>query len=752
MNRITRGVWPKKILLVIGVLIAYSLSILVGRELKDISGIPIVLDPAIGVLTALTLVYGLRLLPAILAAALVGQFLSRHHLWDLSNCLYLLGTSFQVLGLQWLTRSRFFNLHITSFKRLQDFIFIALVSGLLGVFAERPDLLLFKSLEVWLLDFPAQFFSGVSGVIIFTPLTYLIIGPPEFRREQFKFLVTSSLFIISGFFCIAHYTRIQGERLAVAELNLVIEKQMEVINKTLLQATNSLAMMESHRATSENYEYSHFKIMAEKALELNPLLRAVTWVPQVEEGQLPQFEARISRKLRAPFRVFEKKQGAVNLKSSSRHPHWYYPVTFIYPLKNNEKALGYDLSSEWEREKAIQLALESQHPAVTTSLHLVQSNGRRFGSIIYFYPCRIEKKGPYREELFSTVIDLDFLLKPLLEISHDQKIEFILRDVTTDQIMGSSLSGDRVQLKIKKGDLETNFHSTSMALRVGQQDWEFLFFRPKGGSPSSVLSWFIFYLGLFISTATTLGILLISGNVEELKKMLRALSHDIVNPLSVILGWSDRGQRLSTHLGDEKLKLMFAKITNAALEQQDIVEHFRKMRAVADGKCDLNLTHVSLEDVFLKMQALFEQKLKNKKISLILNPEDFKDTYVLAEKTSLCHNVLNNILSNAIKFSEPGSTIELKISKTIRNVKVVVIDHGIGMPPSLLENLFNPEAKTSRPGTQMEPGTGFGMPVVYSYMQRYGGKIQISSRCKEEFPESHGTVVTLTFISEAQDL
>ena len=72
-------------------------------------------------------------------------------------------------------------------------------------------------------------------------------------------------------------------------------------------------------------------------------------------------------------------------------------------------------------------------------------------------------------------------------------------------------------------------------------------------------------------------------------------------------------------------------------------------------------------------------------------------------------------------------------------------DDGIGIPDSILTKLFDDEAKTSRPGTGGEPGTGFGMPIVKSYMDLYEGQIEVLSKVKTEDNGESGTTFNLLF-------
>ncbi|MCK6598635.1 MAG: ATP-binding protein, partial [Bdellovibrionaceae bacterium] len=110
------------------------------------------------------------------------------------------------------------------------------------------------------------------------------------------------------------------------------------------------------------------------------------------------------------------------------------------------------------------------------------------------------------------------------------------------------------------------------------------------------------------------------------------------------------------------------------------------------------------------------------------------------------HSVLNNLLSNAIKFTPRGKTIEIKgESLNSDQYMLTVEDKGIGIPSELLQNLFSVSKKTSRPGTEGEAGTGFGMPLVHATMKAYGGDIQVSSVPQEQNPENCGTSFKLIF-------
>ena len=108
--------------------------------------------------------------------------------------------------------------------------------------------------------------------------------------------------------------------------------------------------------------------------------------------------------------------------------------------------------------------------------------------------------------------------------------------------------------------------------------------------------------------------------------------------------------------------------------------------------------------------------------------------------------VMINLLGNAVKFSPSASTVRITATQAVDHespVELSIIDSGIGMPPDILEHLFEPGKNTTRPGTDDESGTGFGMPLVRRFVQAYGGSIEVLSRDRDLHPGESGTEVRL---------
>jgi signal transduction histidine kinase len=120
-----------------------------------------------------------------------------------------------------------------------------------------------------------------------------------------------------------------------------------------------------------------------------------------------------------------------------------------------------------------------------------------------------------------------------------------------------------------------------------------------------------------------------------------------------------------------------------------------------------------------------------------------ENRFVMADPKILANQVFNNLISNAIKFSYPDSNIVVTATRESEVTTLRVADQGIGMPPELMARLFDLDAKTTRPGTDGEPGTGFGIRTVKSFVDLFGGEIEMSSRAEDLHPHDHGTTVSL---------
>ena len=221
---------------------------------------------------------------------------------------------------------------------------------------------------------------------------------------------------------------------------------------------------------------------------------------------------------------------------------------------------------------------------------------------------------------------------------------------------------------------------------------------------------------------------------EENENLIRILCHDLLNPLTALKLLSKRNK-------DERSE----SITDKAIK---IIEHVREMLALEAGKKELKLTDVNLRQAIEESLEYMKEKMQKKNIQYFYNSGLLEDVIISAEKVSLVNQVLNNIISNAIKFSEQGGNIYFNTEVSNNQVYLKIRDEGIGIPKRILPDLFNKYVKTSRPGTAKETGTGFGLPIVKTYMNFYGGDVKVETKAIGDEgvdEDNQGTTFILTF-------
>jgi signal transduction histidine kinase len=217
-------------------------------------------------------------------------------------------------------------------------------------------------------------------------------------------------------------------------------------------------------------------------------------------------------------------------------------------------------------------------------------------------------------------------------------------------------------------------------------------------------------------------------NAEQ-KELLHVLCHDLANPFASVLSVLDI---VDTDNFSEYSDLLKKSAENG----MGIIALIRQMRKLEEKP--LILDSILLFDSLQESLTMLNNKFKNKNITVKLEVED--QIQIKAEKTSLINSVINNILTNAIKFSHSDGEINITSGKHGEKIVLSIRDHGIGIPKEMLNTLFDVNQSVSRKGTGGEEGTGFGMPLVRKFMSAYGGEIDIES------VENEGTAINLTFI------
>ena len=219
---------------------------------------------------------------------------------------------------------------------------------------------------------------------------------------------------------------------------------------------------------------------------------------------------------------------------------------------------------------------------------------------------------------------------------------------------------------------------------------------------------------------------------NENENLVYLLSHDIANPLQIILSRSeDMAESIAESRATQtSLAEHVRQIDEATCRISDVITQVRAYKALDSGKLSVPLDSIDLVHAVEACLAQHQTAIDAKRLQIVMDVDVDADQpiTVLAEWTSLTVSVLGNLFSNAIKFSHPDSIIRLGIGRREGGRVVLWIeDQGVGIPDDLIPLLFAPDVSTNREGTDGESGTGFGLPIVKMFVDKYGGTIDVRS-------------------------
>lgn len=222
--------------------------------------------------------------------------------------------------------------------------------------------------------------------------------------------------------------------------------------------------------------------------------------------------------------------------------------------------------------------------------------------------------------------------------------------------------------------------------------------------------------------------LLLAELNESKDKFFRIIGHDLKNPFSAILSYTQMLESEFDELTNDEKKEIIANIRNASERIQILLNDLLTWATSNKGEIVLNKTQIDLNEFLNHVIQSFESLTKQKDIKILIENSDVK--FVYADKFIL-QTILNNFINNAIKFSNPGSKIIIRIEKNGNNISFSIIDFGVGIEKQVLENLFKVDSKITTPGTMNELGTGLGLKICNELASAHNGKISVLSEVNQ---------------------
>ncbi|AFH50458.1 Signal transduction histidine kinase [Ignavibacterium album JCM 16511] len=203
------------------------------------------------------------------------------------------------------------------------------------------------------------------------------------------------------------------------------------------------------------------------------------------------------------------------------------------------------------------------------------------------------------------------------------------------------------------------------------------------------------------------------------------IAHDLRNPFHTILGASELLAHYSSDMSIEEIQETAQNIYRAASNVYNLLVNLLEWSRFHTGKIEVKKTQFNLCEIVNQVLELYSEQYERKNISVHTQCDD--TCFVYADKYMI-ESVVRNLVSNAIKFTPSGKSIEV-VCKNLNDdfAEFSVKDYGTGIPKEIQQKLFQIDTQISTRGTDQEKGTGLGLVLCKDFIEKNEGTISFES-------------------------
>lgn len=216
----------------------------------------------------------------------------------------------------------------------------------------------------------------------------------------------------------------------------------------------------------------------------------------------------------------------------------------------------------------------------------------------------------------------------------------------------------------------------------------------------------------------------LNESISTKDKFFSIIAHDLKNPFNALLP-------ISKHLAQNCRKMSANQIIDAAellyssaKQEYNLLENLLEWGRSRMGKIKLNAKPINLQQLVFENSKLYQTQINQKNIQI---KHVYPDNIMVLADSYMLDAIVRNLFSNAIKFTQPGGTIQIKILKENSKVQLSVEDNGIGISEENQKKLFRIDTTYKRVGTCEELGTGLGLILCREFAGKMNASISLSS-------------------------
>ena len=226
------------------------------------------------------------------------------------------------------------------------------------------------------------------------------------------------------------------------------------------------------------------------------------------------------------------------------------------------------------------------------------------------------------------------------------------------------------------------------------------------------------------------------------KDFLTATSHELRTPLNAILGFSEilTGEMFGP-IQNERYREYARIIHQSGNHVLSLIDDLLDLSKLDAGKLELCVEPVQILKVIIDCVRSVEPQATREQVGISIQVHDGIDQLCVDNKR--LHQMLLNLLSNALKFTPSGGEITIEVFRRGQDVAISVSDTGIGIRAEDIPKVLEPFGQIDGPMAQKHKGTGLGLPLTKELAELHGGSLTMESNVDA------GTTVTITLPPDA---
>lgn len=225
----------------------------------------------------------------------------------------------------------------------------------------------------------------------------------------------------------------------------------------------------------------------------------------------------------------------------------------------------------------------------------------------------------------------------------------------------------------------------------------------------------------------------IAASEKMHRSFIANVSHELKTPMQTISGFIDG--ILDGTIPHDRQSQYLRIVSTETKRLARLVRSMLALSRIDSGEMQLNISKFDITNTVFTTMLSFEQKIEEKHIE-ILGLEYLRQMYIKGDQ-DLIHQVVYNLVENAVKFTNENGYIKIKIRQRGNDMYISICNSGMGIPSTDINHIFDRFYKTDKSRSQDKTGVGLGLYIVKTIITLHGGKIearsQEGSHCEFEF-------------------